>query len=168
MNEIERKFLVKNINNIDLSLYRKKSIEQTYLYTDGITFIRKRKIEENSKSSYYYTVKTGKTSKYGINEFETEINKKIYDKLMPTQKTNAIIKDRYYIPLENSLTIELDIFGDIFEGIIFAEVEFKNEEEAINFNIPTWFDKELSDKISNSMMTKLTRKEFDNLLQQLS
>lgn len=168
MKEIERKFLVKDINNINLSLYRKKTIMQTYLYTDGLTFIRKRKIEESSNTSYYYTVKTGKTSKHGINEFETEINKEIYDKLMPTQKTNAIMKDRYYIPLGNSLTIELDIFGGIFEGIIFAEVEFKNENEAERFKKPDWFDKELSGRISNSMMTKLSRKEFDNLLQQLS
>lgn len=63
MNEIERKFLVKDLSNIDLKLYRKKTIAQSYLYTDLFTFIRKRMTEENSKKTYYYTVKTGKRRK---------------------------------------------------------------------------------------------------------
>lgn len=164
MKEIERRFLVKDLINIDLNLYRKKTIAQSYLYTDLFTFIRKRMTEENSKKNYYYTVKTGKNGKYGINEFENEISEDEYKKLFPSKEINEIIKDRYYIPLSEELTIELDVFKGIFEGIIYAEVEFKNEDSANKFQPPTWFDKELTGKVSNSMMSNITRKELDDII----
>ena len=41
--EIERKFLVKNINELDLSKYNHKTIIQDYLYIDRFTAIRRRK-----------------------------------------------------------------------------------------------------------------------------
>ena len=98
---------------------------------------------------------------------ENEISEEQYNQLSPTKEINEIIKDRYYIPLSKELTIELDIFKGIFEGIIFAEVEFKDENSANNFNVPSWFDKELSGKISNSMMANISRKELDDIIQKI-
>lgn len=167
MKEIERKFLIKDISNINLSLYRKRTIVQSYLYSDLFSFIRKRIIEENLKKTYYYTVKTGKNGKYGINEFEKEITEEEYNKLSPLKNINVIIKDRYYIPLSDNLIIELDVFKGIFEGIIFAEVEFKDENQALNFKIPNWFDKELTGKVSNSMMSTISRKELDDIINKI-
>ena len=48
--EIERKFLVKDINSLDLSKYHHKTIVQDYLYVDRFTAIRKRKITDNNNS----------------------------------------------------------------------------------------------------------------------
>ena len=55
--EIEKKFLVKDVNKINeiISKYPKKTITQDYLYVDDYTAIRKRKIEENSNITYVYT-----------------------------------------------------------------------------------------------------------------
>ena len=39
--EIERKFLIKDISNLDLSNYHHKTIIQDYLYIDKFTAIRK-------------------------------------------------------------------------------------------------------------------------------
>ena len=46
--EIERKFLINNIENLDLTKYKKKSMSQDYLYFDRLSCIRKRKIHYNS------------------------------------------------------------------------------------------------------------------------
>ena len=60
--EIERKFLVKDINAINeiISKYPKKTITQDYLYVDDYTAVRKRKIEKSGNTKYVYTVKTMK------------------------------------------------------------------------------------------------------------
>lgn len=164
MQEIERKFLVKDISKIDLTKYKRKSITQIYLYSDKITTIRKRKVQEDDKANYYYTVKVGRTSKYGTEEIENEITLENYEKLKPTQKVNIIEKDRYIIPLDNNLKVELDIFKGIFKGIIFAEIEFPSENMAETYKVPEWFDKELSNKISNNSMSKMTREEVNRII----
>lgn len=168
MQEIERKFLVNDIKNLDLSKYKSKHIIQNYLYEDAFTVIRKRKIVENNNVKYIYTVKTNKSEGYGIEEFEKEITKEEYNNLANNTKYNEIDKIRYIIPLEDGLNIELDVFEKEYNGIIFAEIEFPSEEMAKNYKIPDWFGKELSKKISNSKMArndaKKMKKEITNLL----
>ena len=74
--EIERKFLINNIDNLDLTKYKKKSIIQDYLYFDRLSCIRKRKIESNNEIKYTYTIKTDKTG-ISVNEIEKEIDEKL-------------------------------------------------------------------------------------------
>lgn len=167
MKEIERKFLVKNINNIFLESYNKKTITQDYLYNDNITTIRKRKIQEGENTKYYYTIKTDRSGKYSVQEIESQIEEEVYNKLKPDENRNTIVKDRYNIPTEDGLIIELDVFHGIFEGVIFAEVEFPSEKKAEKFKIPDWFDKELTGKITNNMMTKMSKEEFDKKIEAL-
>ena len=71
--EIERKFLVNNIDNLDLTKYKKKSIIQDYLYFDRLSCIRKRKIESNNEIKYTYTIKTDKTG-ISVNEIEKAVD----------------------------------------------------------------------------------------------
>lgn len=159
MKEIERKFLVEDISKINLEDYDKKHIIQHYLYSDKFTVIRKREIEENNKKMFYYTIKH-RINKYSAEENETEITKEQYEEININKGANVIDKERYIIPIENGLKIELDVFKGIFKGIIFAEIEFPSEEQAINFKIPDWFGKELTGKISNNIMTKLSKEEI--------
>lgn len=159
MKEIERKFLVEDISELNLETYAKKHIIQHYLYSDKFTVVRKRKIEENDKKIFYYTIKH-RINKYTAEEKENEITEEEYENIKINKDANVIDKVRYIIPIENGLKIELDVFKGIFEGIIFAEVEFKSEEQAINFKITDWFGKELTGKISNNMMTKLSKEEI--------
>lgn len=167
MKEIERKFLVKSIDNISLGFYDKKTITQDYLYDDKITTIRKRKIEEGKDTKYYYTIKTNRSGKYSVEEIESQIEEEVYNKLKLDKNRNTIIKDRYNISLEDGLVIELDVFYGIFEGIIFAEIEFPSDKEAEKFKVPDWFDKELTGKISNNMMTKMSRVELDEKIKEI-
>lgn len=167
MKEIERKFLVKSIDNISLESYNRKTIIQDYLYNDKITTIRKRKIQEGENTKYYYTIKTNRSGKYSVEEIESEIEEEVYNKLKPDKNRNTIIKDRYNIPTEEGLIIELDVFHGIFEGVIFAEIEFPSEKKAEKFKVPDWFYKELTGKITNNMMTKMSKEEFDKKIEAL-
>lgn len=167
MKEIERRFLVKSIDNTSLESYNKKTIIQDYLYNDKITTIRKRKIQEGENTKYYYTIKTNRSGKYSVEEIESEIEEEVYNKLKSDKNRNTIIKDRYNIPTEDGLIIELDVFHGIFEGVIFAEIEFPSEKKAEKFKVPDWFYKELTGKITNNMMTKMSKEEFDEKIDAL-
>lgn len=159
--EIERKFLVKDINAINeiISKYPKKTITQDYLYVDDYTAVRKRKIEENGNTKYVYTVKTMKIG-ISVNEFEKEITKEEYDALKINVEYITLSKDRYVIPYVDGLKIEVDVFKGVYEGIVFAEIEFKSELQATKIELPKWFDKEMSQIITNSKMATQNMKSF--------
>lgn len=48
--------------------------------------------------------------------------------------------------------IELDVFKGVYQGIIFAEIEFPSKDLAYEVKLPNWFGPELSSKITNSEM----------------
>lgn len=155
--EIERRFLIKDTKKVEklMKQYRtsKKTITQDYIYSDIFTAIRKRKIERNERIQYFYTIKTGRKG-ISVNEIEEEISKEQYDLLKTDETRITIKKDRFVIPYMDNLKIELDIFHDKYEGVIFAEIEFENEEQATITKVPEWFDVEIGDKISNDMMSR--------------
>lgn len=164
MQEIERKYLVKDISKLKLESYEKKTIIQVYVYHDKITTIRKRMIEKDGNVKYVYTAKIVKIGKFSTEEIEKEISKELYDQIQPTTPVNVIKKNRYIIPIENNLKIELDVFDNEFKGIIFAEIEFPSEEMAEKFVKPEWFGAELSGKITNNKMAHCSRNEIDKIL----
>ena len=159
--EIERRFLIKDISSLDLSKYNHKKIIQDYLYKDNFTAIRKRQTIKNDNTIYTYTVKTNKTG-LSVNEIEQVITFEQYRDLKLNHNFNHIDKTRYLIPYTDNLTIELDIFNDNFNGIIFAEIEFFNENQANNIKLPNWFGPEISNKLTNSdMASKPIAEIFD-------
>ena len=155
--EIERRFLIKDKDKAEELIRKyeetKKTITQDYIYSDIFTAIRKRKIKKNNEIKYFYTVKTGKKG-FSVNEFEEEISKEQYDLLKIDETRITIKKDRFIIPYINNLKIELDLFHGKYEGVIFAEIEFENENQASKVKIPEWFDIEIGDKVSNDMMSR--------------
>lgn len=159
--EIEKKFII-HYNEDTLNMlkkeYGKEEITQDYLYVDKYTAIRKRKILVNNITKYFYTVKTMKTG-ISVNEIEKCISQNEYDNLIINKNYNTIIKDRYIIPYINNLKIELDIFHGIYEGIAFAEIEFKDEKQANEIKIPEWFGKDISSLFTNSQMALKNIKE---------
>lgn len=161
--EIERKFLIKDISSLQLDKYKRKKIIQDYLYKDKLTIVRKRRIIQEGKEKYIYTVKTGRVN-YSINEIESEITKEQYDKLGLNSEYRTIEKIRYNIPYKNGLTIELDVFEGEYKGIVFAEIEFESEEQAENTDFPEWFGKELTGKISNGMMAKMKVEDVKQII----
>lgn len=155
--EIERKFTIKSLpKNIDS--FEKRELEQAYLCR-GTVVLRCRR----SNDDYILTYK----SKIGVEvndndiarsceEVELPLTKEAYENLKSKADGQVITKTRYILPFENDLKIELDVFHGYLEGLVFAEVEFKSEEEAKVFKAPDWFDKDVTfdSRYCNAVMVK--------------
>ena len=151
--EIERKFLLKSLPD-NLDKYPFHQIEQGYLCTDPVVRIRRQ------DEDYYLTYKSK-----GLmvrEEYNLPLTKKAYEHLIPKIDSILISKKRYLIPIDTSLTIELDIFEGELAPLILAEVEFPTEEEANAFLPPEWFgaDVTYSPDYHNSV---LSQKKHSNL-----
>lgn len=132
--EIERKFTIRELP--DLSQYKFKEIIQGYLCTDPVVRVRK------SDDRYYMTYKgRGFLER---EEYNLPLNEEAFEHLIAKADGIVISKKRYLIPYL-SHTIELDIFQGDLAPLTFAEVEFDTVEEANNFLVPDWFDKDVTE-----------------------
>lgn len=150
--EIERKYLIKKSNiPYDLSKYACANIEQAYLLFNPSIRIRK----ENDK--FYLTYKENVSKEEHIERFEKniEITVEDYNRLIKSKLGLIICKTRFFIPYKN-LIIELDLFHNEYEGLIYAEVEFDTKEAALAFEKPIWFGEELTSNIkyTNASLAK--------------
>ncbi|MEF2954966.1 MAG: CYTH domain-containing protein [Blautia sp.] len=144
--EIEKKYLIHKLPE-NLETYPRKKIQQAYLCTNPVVRIRKQDEE------YILTYK-GK----GLmvrEEYNLPLNRDAYEHLL--QKADGIVltKTRYFLPLPQGLTIELDVFDAPYENLRLAEVEFSSEEEANSFVPPEWFGEDVtfSKKYHNSVLS---------------
>lgn len=144
--EIERKYLIDRLPE-NLNSYPCRKIQQAYLNTAPVIRIRRQ------DNDYFLTYKGG-----GLmvrEEYNLPLNKESYEHLK--EKADGIIlsKTRYLIPLNDRLTVELDVFDPPYENLYLAEVEFETEEEAINFTPPAWFGEDVtfSSKYHNSVLS---------------
>ena len=145
--EIERKFIPKCLPD-NLDSYEHHDIQQAYLNTSPVIRIRKQ------DEDYFLTYKgSGMMSR---EEYNLPLNQKSYFHLLTKADGNIITKTRYRSPLFNSLTAELDIFHDIFDGRLLVEVEFNSIEDANSFIPPEWFGEDVTydKKYHNSNMSK--------------
>ena len=85
-------------------------------------------------------------------EYNLPLNKEAFEQLLPKAEGCIISKTRYRIPLSGAdaglskdiaLLIELDLFKSPSD-LIMAEVEFPDEESALSFTPPYWFDKDVT------------------------
>lgn len=146
--EIERKYLLRSLPE-HLENYPYKQIEQGYLNTEPVVRIRR------SDDTYTLTYK-GK----GLmvrEEYNLPLNAESFAHLKEKIDGRLIKKRRYLIPLDDSHTIELDIFEGDLAPLQLAEVEFATEEEANSFVPPAWFGEDVtfSTKYHNSTLSRL-------------
>lgn len=133
--EIEKKFLVKSIPE-NIGSYTKKRIRQAYISVSPVIRLRQ------SDEEYYLTVK-GKG--YMVREeFEIEITRQEYERLMLKAESKTIEKDRYLIPIAEGLIAELDIYLGYLEGLYTVEVEFETEALCNSFVPPCWFGRDVT------------------------
>ena len=157
--EIERKFLIKRLPE-GLDTYEHHEISQGYISTYPV--IRIRKLDE----TYILTMKS--SGLLTREEYEMSISKEEFDNLTAKVDGNVIMKTRYYIPI-NDLMIELDIFHGCFEGLMYAEVEFPDEETAKAFNPPEYFGEDVTEKsgYQNSALSSMSASEIDAFIHDL-
>lgn len=133
--EIEKKYLV-NILPDNLSSYPHRTIEQGYLSTEPVIRIRK----DGEKYELTYKSK-------GLmirEEYNLPLTRSSYEHLKTKIDGYLITKERYNIPYDNHLTIELDCFVGEFSPLILAEVEFSDEKSANEFVPPDWFGEDVT------------------------
>lgn len=145
--EIERKFLISQDSLLKLRVhktYGKSYIEQNYLAIGNEEVRVRYKENSNLDSEYTLTVKNG--SGIEREEFEKVITKDTYDQL--NKRTEPVKKYREKIEL-NSLVVEIDEYiNEELKGLMIAEIEFKTIEEAIEFSLPEWAIKDVTDNKS--------------------
>lgn len=147
--EIERKFIIKNIPK-NIKVKEKRYINQFYIPNtnkDSNRIMRDRRIYsvafENNSIKYFYSTKKG----IGLirEEKEIEISSEIFFNILKSYNSTPIVKIRNFIQDNlTNLLIEVDQF--INYPLTLVEVEFKNEEQAKNFSIPSWFGEEKTKK----------------------
>lgn len=155
--EIERKFTVRVFPS-NLEQYPCKELEQGYLCTHPV--VRVRKSVKDGEATYIlcYKSKLGLEKKADATaqvcrEEEMPLTKESYEKLLSKVDGRVITKTRYLIPYD-TYTVELDVFAGELTGLVFAEVEFPNEEESAAFVMPDWFDADVTfdDRFKNNKL----------------
>ena len=135
--EIERKFLVKNLDFVKES-YKKTNIIQGYLTKDPLRTVRVR-IEDNMA---FLTIK-GKSSKDGITRLEIEkpISLKEAKILIKICLPDLIKKVRYMIKKNDSI-FYVDVFKEKNNGLIIAEIELDSIDSL--YPVPYWLGEEVT------------------------
>ncbi|MDF1617329.1 CYTH domain-containing protein [Petrocella sp. FN5] len=151
--EIERKFIVSSSPG-PLASYPKKEILQGYISTSPVIRIRK------SNEDFFLTCK-GK-GLLAREEFEISITALEFEHLSSKLDYYLIHKTRYLVPY-GEYTIELDVFKDRLDGLLMAEVEFPSLEAAHDFDVPDWFEAEVTEDCRYQNNTLCRLNGFDEL-----
>jgi CYTH domain-containing protein/CHAD domain-containing protein len=136
--ERERKFLVDAVPG-DLDLSDRVEIRQGYLIADDSASVR---VRDAAEKGCTLTVKAGQGAER--TELEFAIDREHFDAAWQHTQGRRIVKTRHRIPFGIHL-IELDVFADELEGLVFAEVEFDSADALAAFEPPPWFGQEVTD-----------------------
>ena len=145
--EIERKFLVSGEFRQDSpESYR---IMQGYICSDPDRTVRVRVRGDKG----FLTIK-GRSSEDGLSRYEWEKEIPVSEafELMALCGSGVIDKTRYLVPF-GMHTYEVDVFHGANEGLVLAEIELSDEQEA--FEMPSWLGEEVTGDVRyyNSMLS---------------
>ena len=156
--EIERKYLVKKLPE-NLESFPKHEISQGYISVKPVIRIRR------SDERFILTIKSKGT--LCREEYELDMTEEEFKKLSCKVEGNLISKTRYKIPLSDGHTAELDIFHELFEGLMYVEVEFEDVEAAENFEVPDFFGREVTvDKqYTNSSLSSMKKEDIRSFIE---
>jgi CYTH domain-containing protein len=133
--EVERKFLLDRLpDDVD----KGERITQGYLVIAADREVRLRR----SGKCYFLTVKQGEGR--DRQETEVELDTDQFRSLWPLTKGQRVRKRRYRVSL-GKLTAEVDAYRRRLKGLITAEIEFPNPEQAEQFEPPEWLGREVTD-----------------------
>ena len=152
--EIERKFLV--CGDFKSQAASSSRIRQAYINQAGGRTVRVRIRDEKA----YLTIK-GPSLDGGLSRFEWEIEIPVADaeQLLELRVSAVIDKRRYLVPFEGH-TFEVDEFYGDNEGLVMAEVELSEPDEA--FARPFWLGREVTgdSRYYNSHLSRHPFKEW--------
>lgn len=145
--EIERKYLIEQLP-LHLEEYPCRIIEQGYLNTEPVVRIR--------RANDVYTLTYKGSGLMVREEYNLPLTAEAFAHLKEKIDGRLIRKRRYLIPLDEKLTIELDVFEGGLAPLVLAEVEFETEDAACAFTPPEWFGEDVtfSTKYHNSTLSQ--------------
>lgn len=138
MVEIERKFLVKNLDFVKYGVPHR--IKQGYICYDDDRVVRVRIMDKKA----FLTLKSASTG-FARYEFEYEIPVADAEKMLQELCRKPIIDKTRFDLIHKGKKWEIDIFNAENEGLIIAEIELQSRDE--EFKIPPFIDKEVTDDI---------------------
>ncbi len=155
MVEIERKFLVTS-NDFKKEANLKLKIKQGFLNTHKERTVRVRLRNDEGFLTVKGISNTSGTSRF---EWEKEISATEANALLNICEEGIIDKTRYQVPL-GSHVFEVDEFHGANQGLVVAEIELQNENEA--FEKPNWLGKEVTGEVKyyNSQLSKKPFKDW--------
>ena len=136
--EVERKFLVP-AKPAFLKDCGRKRIRQGYLAVGkNGTEVR---VRQEGKQCFL-TIKSGQGE--ARVEEELRIGRKRFDSLWPLTRGRRVRKVRYFVS-HHDRTLEVDVYRRKLKGLMTAEVEFADAEEARTFEPPEWVGRDVTD-----------------------
>jgi len=135
MIEIERKFLIGNMDLLGPLLLNGRTIQQGYLFVAPDKSCRIRLKGERG----FITLKFG-DSALVRSEFEYEIPQPEAEALL-RHCSKVLSKTRFEVMVDSHVW-EIDVFHDKLEGLIVAEIELSREDET--FVLPDWVGEEVT------------------------
>ena len=145
--EIERKFLIHDLQAATHGAFKVELIEQRYLTDKTVGTTVRVRIVNDEKA--FITIKgKGFLSRP---EFEYRIPVEDAKEMFGFTK-NMILKVRYYVHHIDHLW-EIDVFQGMHMGLAIAEVELKSDDEKVE--LPHWVDREVTNdaRFSNSNLS---------------
>ena len=133
--EIERKFLVKNLETVPWG--EGAPIEQGYLTTQTAQSLR-----VGIKGDMAALNLKGDRRGAARPETEVEIPVEMAHLLLPLCGSRRLTKTRYLVP-DRSKVWEVDVFHGDLEGLVVAEIEMESPEEEVA--VPDWCGEEVTD-----------------------
>ncbi len=156
MQEIERKFLVKKLP--DLEDISKIQYERHFLEISSDREVRIQKKWER----YEKETKT-KLSDIEYKKEKKEISPEVFDTLKE-KSIGTILRCSY--ELSKNPETSLKVYQWLHHWLIRIEVEFISRQEALDFKAPDWYGKEITGTplANDSKLVKLPDKDFQNYL----
>lgn len=150
MVEIERKFLVSNLEECLQHHTKSITIVQGYLSFDPARTVRIRKTDTKA----FLTIK-GKSNETGDTRFEweKEIKENEAIQLFDLCLGQTIRKTRYVVPYQSHI-FEIDVFSGNHQGLVIAEIELSSSSEKVD--LPKWIGQEVTgdNRYYNSVLAK--------------
>lgn len=136
MIEIERKYLVKNLDFVKYGVPHR--IKQGYISTEEGRVVRIRIKDQKG----YLTLKSAAQG-FARHEFEYEIPVADAEQMLDAMCHKPIIDKTRFDLLHKGKKWEIDVFNGENEGLIIAEIELQSKDE--EFKIPPFIDREVTD-----------------------
>jgi CYTH domain-containing protein len=154
--EIERKWLVKNLPNLE-NLPAIK-YERHFLFVGEKIEIRIQK-----KGEAYEFERKVELNELSRESQKFKITKEEFD-VLKVFCTKSLIRESYL--LQNNPEISIKIYKEDYEGLIRAEVEFDNENDAREFKPLDWFGEEITENPlgRDKLLISLSKEDFKKML----